>query len=134
MSEQKIEYSQLETGYQLPPSTYKLDDSIVSTYLKAVDDTSYPYQDTNLVPPMAIAASAMAALSRCIYLPPGAIHVSQELGFTDMVNIGESLTSYARVSRKWSRGKFHLLDVELNVCNQNQKTVLTGKTGFILPQ
>jgi len=129
-----MEYNQLETGYEFPPSTYTLGASVLSTYLKAVEDTSYPYQDTNLVPPMAIAAYAMTALSQGIDLPPGAIHVSQELGFTGTVNIGDSLTSYAKVSRKLSRGKFNLLDVELDVCKQNQKTVLTGKTSFILPQ
>jgi len=133
LKQQKIEYSQLETGYEFAPSTHKLDASVLSSYLKAVEDTSYLYQDTNLVPPMAIAASAMAALSRGICLPPGAIHVSQELEFIDMVSVDDNLTSYARVSRKWGRARFHFLDVKLNVCNQNQKTVLTGKTSFILP-
>ena len=134
MSEQQIEYSQLETGYEFPHSTFKLDAAAISAYLKAVEDTSYPYQDKNLVPPMAIAAFAMAALSRGINLPPGTIHVSQEFEFVDTANTNESLTSHARISRKLSRGKFNLLDVDLNVCNQEHKTVLTGKTSFILPQ
>jgi len=134
LKQPKIEYSQLETGYEFAPSTHKLGASVLSTYLKAVEDTSSLYQDTNLVPPMAIAASAMAALSRGICLPPGAIHISQELEFIDTMSVDDSLTSYAKVSRKWSRGKFHFLDIAINVCNQNQRTVLTGKTSFILPQ
>ncbi len=133
MPEQKIEYTQLETGYEFAPSTYRLDAVVVSTYLKAVEDTSYPYQDTSLVPPMAIAAYAMAALSRGICLPPGTIHVSQEFEFTKAVRVDDTLTSYARVSRKWGRGKFHILDIGINVCNQDRKTVLTGKTSFMLP-
>ncbi len=131
---QKIEYSQLEAGYEFLPSSYKLDFSIVATYLKAVGDTSGLYQDTGLVPPMVIAAYAMAALSESICLPPGTIHVSQEFEFIDTVSINDTLISYARVSRKQSRGKFHLLLVDLNVANQNQKAVLTGKTSFILPE
>ena len=83
---------------------------------------------------MAIAASAMAALSRSISLPPGTIHISQELEFKDEARIGDGLTGYARVNRMWSRGRFHFLDVELNICNPDQKTVLVGKTSFILPQ
>ena len=134
MSEHKIEYSKLEKGYEFPPSTYTLDTFVLSTYLNAVGDTSYPYQDTGIVPPMAIAAFAMTALSRGIYLPPGTIHVSQEFEFADIVNIDDVLTSRARVSRKLSRGKFHLLDVNIDVCNQHQKTILTGKTSFILPE
>jgi len=131
---QRVDYSQLEVGYQFPPSSYKLDAPMVSTYLKAVEDTSRLYQDTKLVPPMAIAAYAMAALSKSICLPPGAIHVSQELEFIDTVSVNDSLISYARVSRKHSRGKFHLLAIDLNVFNQNQKAVLVGKTSFILPE
>ena len=135
MSEkQKIKYSQLEAGYEFPPSSYKLDTSIVSTYLKAVEDTSRLYQDTEFVPPMVVAAYAMAALSQGICLPPGAIHVSQELEFIGTVSVNESLISCARVSRKQSRGKFHLLAIDLNVFNQNQKVVLAGKTSFILPE
>lgn len=131
--EQKVEYKQFEAGYEFPPSSYKLDSSMVAMYLKAVEDTSSLYQDTELVPPMTVAAYAMAALSESISLPSGTIHVSQELEFIDTVSIKDTITSYAKVSRKQSRGKFHLLTVELNVFNQRQKAVLAGKTSFILP-
>ena len=83
---------------------------------------------------MAIAAYAMAVLSQGISLPPGTIHVSQELEFIDTVSVNDSLTSHARVGRKQSRGKFHLLAIDLNVFNQNQQAVLAGKTTFILPE
>lgn len=132
--EQKIEFSQLEIGYKFPPSSYKLDSLTVATYLKAVEDTSRLYQDTELVPPLAVAAYAMKALSEGISLPPGAIHISQELEFIDTVSINDTLTSYATVSRKQSRGKFHLLAIDLNVSNQRQKAVLAGKTSFMLPE
>lgn len=131
---QKIEYSQLETGFEFPASSYKLDSSMVSTYLKAVDETSGLYQDTGLVPPMAIAAHAMASLSEGICLPPGTIHVSQAFEFLDTASIDDTFTSYARVGKKQSRGKFHLLLVDLSVTNQDLKAVLAGKTSFILPE
>ena len=132
--EQKVEYSQLEAGYEFPPSRYKLDYSSVAAYLRAVEDSSSLYQDTELVPPMAIAAYAMAALSESISLPSGTIHASQELEFIDTVDINDTLTSYARVSRQQSRGRFHLLTIDFNVFNQRQQAVLAGKTSFILPE
>lgn len=131
---QKIEYSQLETGFEFPASSYKLDSTMIATYLKAVDETSGLYQDTGLVPPTAIAAHAMASLSEGICLPPGTIHVSQEFEFLDTASIDDTFTSYARVGKKQSRGKFHLLVVDLNVTNQDLKAVLAGKTSFILPE
>ena len=94
MSErQKIEYSQLETGHEFIPSSYK----------------------------------------DAICLPPGTIHVSQEFDFLDTASIDDTFTSCATVSKNQSRGKFHLLVVGLNVINQHQKAVLSGKTSFILP-
>ena len=132
--QQRIEYSQLEPGFEFPVSSHKLDSSTVAIYLEAVGETSSLYQDTDLVPSMAIAAYAMAALSESICLPPGTIHVSQELVFIGTVGIKDTITSYAKVNRKQSRGKFHLLTIDLNVFNQNRKAVLTGKTSFILPE
>ena len=132
--QQKIEYHQLEAGYEFPPTSYKLDSAMVATYLKATEETSRLYQDTGLIPPMAIAAYAMAALSERISIPPGTIHVSQEIEFIDTVSVGDTIICHAKVSRKQDRGKLHLLAVDLNVFNQNQKVVLTGKTSFILPR
>lgn len=131
---EKVEYSQLETGYEFPPSSYKLDASTVSAYLAAVEDTSDFYKDTELVPPMAVAAHAIAALSQGIRLPPGMIHVSQEFEFIDTVRVNDTLVSHAKVSRRQSRGEIHLLAIDLDVFNQNQKAVLAGKTSFILPE
>lgn len=130
----KVEYSQLETGYEFPPGSCKLDRPIVSKYIKAVEETSGLYQDTELVPPMAVAAFAMAALSEGMSLPMGTLHVSQGIEFTGSVSIGDNITTYARVTRKQDRGKLHLLTIDLDVFNQRQKAVLSGKTSFLLPE
>ena len=66
-------------------------------------------------------------------MPPGTIHVSQEFEFTGAVSTQDSLTGRATVSRVQERGKLHLINVELNVSNQKNEPVLSGKTGFILP-
>ena len=105
----------------------------MSVYLKATGDTSDLYQNTGLIPPMAVAAQAMAALAESISLPPGTIHVSQELEFIGAVRIEDTLTSHARVLKHQQRGNLHLLSVELNVLNQKKEQVLTGRTGFVLP-
>ena len=135
MSEQqKVDYHQLQPGYEFPAASYKLDSSVVATYLRAVEETSQLYQDTELVPPMAIAAYAMASLSESISLPPGAIHVYQELEFIDTVRVRDTITCHAKVGRKQDRGRLHLLTIDLDVFNQSQKKVLAGKTGFVLPE
>ena len=132
--QQKAEYRQLEAGYEFPPSGYQVDAATVSAYLEAVEETSYLYRDTGLMPPMAVAALVMASLSEHISFPAGAIHISQELEFIDTVSTSDVLTSYARVARKQDRGKLCLLTIDLSVSNQAKKEVLAGKTSFILPE
>jgi acyl dehydratase len=129
----KVEFSQLEAGFEFPPASYQLSAPAVATYLKAVGETSQLYQDTGLVPPTALAAYAMATLSGRISLPPGTIHVSQELEFLDTVNVGDTITCQAKVGRKQERGRLHLMTVYLNVFDQNRQAVLAGKTSFVLP-
>ena len=130
----KVEYRQLEAGYEFPAASYELDSSAVAAYRKAVEETSQLYQDTELVPPMAIAAYAMAALSEGISLPAGSIHVYQELEFLDTVSVRDTITCHSKVSRKQSRGGLHLMTVDLDVFNHDQRKVLGGKVGFVLPE
>ena len=130
--EEKIEYHQLSVGYEFPPASHRLDAAMVTAYCLAVEEASDLYH--GLVPPMAVAAYAMAALAEHINMPPGTIHVSQELEFLKELTIEDTITSYPKVIRNQERGRLHMLAVELNVFNQHQQAVMTGKTSFILPQ
>lgn len=69
--QQRIEYSQLETGYELSQANYKMEPAMVAAYLRAVQEHSELYEDRKLVPPMASATYAMAALSENIFYLPG---------------------------------------------------------------
>lgn len=130
----KIEYSELNAGHEFPPSSFRLDSATVANYIKAVGDSNPVYQNSKFVPPTAVAAFAMAALSKGISLPPGAIHISQEIEIVSTASTNNILTSYAKISRKQKRGGFHLLAIDLRVLDQDGKTMLTGKTEFIAPE
>jgi hypothetical protein len=129
----KLEYQDLKEGQEFPPASFQVDAATVADYLKAVEEDNIIYENTELVPPMAVAALSLKALINAISMPPGTIHVSQEFEFTDTVNTQDTLTSLARVGRVQERGKLHLITVETSVLNQESKPVLAGKTGFILP-
>ena len=131
---QKVEYSQLSTDYEFPPASYRMDSSVVTDYLTAVEEADDLYQDTDVVPPMAVAARAMTALSENLSIPSGAIHVSQEFTFIGVASTRDNLTSYARVIRKQERGRLRLLTIGFGVFNQNNDKVLAGRTSFILPE
>lgn len=131
---QKIDCSQLEVGYEFPPASFCFEQSAIAAYIRVVEEDSRLYNDSNLVPPLAVAAFAMKVLAENMGLSEGSVHVTQELEFKETVSAGDNLISRSRVSRKQVRGGFHLLNIDLSVFNQNQKQVLAGRMGFILPQ
>lgn len=133
MSQQKIDYEKLITGYEFEPSRFRIDGDSMQKYLGAVDGEKSIYEKDNIVPPMSIAALAMTAMAEGLSMPPGAVHVSQDIQFLNTVRIDEELTSYARVNRIVKRGKIHMLSIGINVVDANDAPVLAGETSFILP-
>ena len=130
MSEQvKIEYYQLTAGFEFPPQSYILDSATVALYLDATQDIDELFREGGFVPPMAVTAFAMSALSQSISMPSGTIHVSQELDFLKLVRVGDTITCHSKVER----GGLRLMNTDITVLNQNKEKVLTGKVGFVLP-
>jgi len=123
-----VGYERLTPGYEFPTASYELSASLISKYLKAVDSSSVEF-----VPPLAIAAYAMTAMAGSLSLPPGSIHASQELEFFKLVPVGDVIDCQARVARKLTRGKLHMLVLELNVFDQNKEKVQSGKATVMLP-
>ena len=133
-NQQTVEFSLLEPGHQFPPASYILETSLVEAYLKATEETCPVYRQERLVPPTAVAAYAMAALAEGIDLPPGTIHISQEIESIKHACVNDTITSRAKVSGKRNRGKLELLTIDIDVTNQNGESVLSGKTTFLAPQ
>jgi acyl dehydratase len=129
----KAEFNQLFVGFEFPSQSYTFDLPSVSIYLESIQESNELYLGTGLVPPMLVAAYTMAALSRSISMPPGTIHVTQELDFLGLVHVGNTITCSSKVSRKQERGGLHLMNVDICAANQNQEMVLSGRVGFILP-
>ena len=134
MPGQAIEYNNLFTGFEFPPQSYQMEITSIRDYLQATGETNELYQNERLVPPLAVTAFAMNALSQVVIMPPGTIHVSQELEFLGTVRIGDTITCFSTVSRKVDRGGLRLMNTKMVVVNQNQAKVLTGNVGFVLPQ
>jgi len=131
---EQIDYRQLEAGYEFPPASFQVDSSIVDSYLEAVEEDSSLYRDSDLVPPMAIAAQALAVLSKAVSFPDGAVHVSQVVEFVDTADTRYAITSYASVGRIQKRSRFYLLSINLSACKDVDRVVFRGRTDFILPE
>ena len=129
--EQKVPAGELAVGYEFPPVSYHLEPEVVAAYVTAVG--AGDSLNGGLVPPTALAAYAMAILLENMDMPSGTIHTHQQLEFKSAVVVGEIITCHAQVSRNQSRGKFHFLNIDLDVLDKTQRSVLAGKANFILP-
>lgn len=130
MPDKAISYEELIPGYKFPPATYELSASFVSKYLKAVDSAG-----DGFVPPLAITACAIAAMTKAVPLPPGtiAIHASQELEFFKLVSIGATIECHIGVAQKIARGKMSMLILELEVFDKGKEKVQSGRATIALP-
>ena len=125
-----ISYKELIPGYKFPPAIYELSASLVSKYLKAVDSAG-----DGFVPPLAITACAIAAMTKSTPLPPGtiAIHASQELEFFKLVPIGTTIECHIGVAQKIGRGKMSMLILEIEVFDKGKEKVQSGRATIAVP-
>ena len=123
-----VTYEELTVGYEFPPVSYELSASLVAKYLEAVDSA-----DGDAVPPLAVAARALVALTEWLQLPPGTIHASQEFEFFGVVPLGAAVDCQAKVARKLTRGSMRMLVLELSVSDKSGQKVQSGKATVILP-
>lgn len=130
MAGKTISYEELTPGYEFPPATYELSTSLVSKYLKAVDS-----EGDGFVPPLAITACAIAAMTGSFSMPSDtiAIHASQELEFFKLVPIGVTMECHTRVAQKITRGKMSMLILELEVFDKGKEKVQSGRATIALP-
>jgi acyl dehydratase len=127
-----ISVEELAVGYEFPATNYELSQPLIARYLEAVGGQQYLLA-SGVVPPLAIAAYAMAALSQSFSVPKGAIHAAQELEFLKSVPIGTTISCSGKVVQKVQRGPLYLLVLEINALNQDKEKVLSGKATIAVP-
>jgi acyl dehydratase len=128
-----IDIKDLVPGYEFPPAEVRIGAAGAAAYLRATEGEGEFFEASGTVPPMAVAALAMAAMGKAMALPGGTVHVSQEVTFHRPAKLDEALTSRATVTRRVARGKINMMNVGLKVVDREEKPVMTGETSFLLP-
>ncbi len=123
------EYDELTPGHEFPPVHYRLGEEEVEQYIQAVGAERRDH-----VPPLAVAARAIASLGEFIALPAGTIHVSQEFEFDQLVTAESRVTCIAKVHRKLSRGSMRMLTLELSIADEAGAVVQRGRSTIVLPE
>lgn len=123
----------LPKGHQMPPSTFELSPQWVRDYVAAVEDEAIGSLDGSPVPPMAVAALAVLSLLESAELPPGAIHLGQEMSFLRPLRVGERLAVQARVASRGERQGWALMGIDLTVEDEKHSPVMTGRATLTMP-
>jgi len=122
------DYDSLTPGQVFPRVEYSLDEPTVALYVAAVG-AAHP----DHVPPLAVAARAIASLGGLISLPPGTIHASQEFEFNRLVLVGARVSCQATVVRKLARGPMRMLTLETAITDEAGQPVQKGRSTIVLP-
>ena len=125
--------SSIIAGQELDEVQFNLDTSLVEGYIAVVDDQSGLYQGTDLVPPTAVAALGVRTLLEGFALPPGAVHVAQELASHRIATRGQQVFCRVRVAQSSQRREGWFLVLEFTVANDQGQPILEGRTTLMVP-
>ncbi len=106
---------------------------MVSQYVAVVDDQSSIYAEAGLVPMTALAAIGVRTLLAGLGLPPGAIHIAQELESHGAARVGQSVLCRARVAQASQRRDSSFTVLEFTLTDDKGETILKGRTTLLVP-
>lgn len=123
----------LEKGHDFAQAEFDLSPGWVSAYTLAVEDDAISRVEPDAVPPMAIAALSIRALLDQAVLPPGTVHVGQEITFLRSARAGERLTASARILSRGERQGWVLMVVDMSVAGSGGDVVMNGRATLTFP-
>ena len=132
-----VDYAELEPGQTVSSRTFMLDAASVREYMEAVGDQTGPPAQVDglpLAPPMAIAGIGLGGVVNDLGIPGGTLHTGQELEFSGVVHLGETLVCRATLLQNSVRGPWRFIVVGLAVDNSDGRQVMQGKSTIMLPQ
>ena len=129
----KIRWEDLGKGMELPPRTFQLSAPWVEEYKAAVDDGAIDKLEMGVVPPMAVAALAIRSLLESVGLPPGAVHVGQEVAFLREASVGQRLRATAHVASRGQRSGWALVTIDQRIEDEEGRPVMNGRATVTAP-
>jgi len=122
----------VEKGHRFEPVRFSLSQEWVRDYVAAVEDGAIGGVGT-YAPPMSLASLSIRALLEQSPLPPGSVHIGQELSFRRPAGVGENLTVHAEVSSRGERRGWVLMGVTLAVQSEDGSPVMDGRATITFP-
>ena len=125
-----LDFYDLRRGVELDTIALRMTAEEARAYLDATGEPSERWTDA--VPPLALGAFVIAALTEQLPLPPGAIHTGQEFEFLRTVAPGEPLEAHVRIAQQSERREMLIVAVEFEL-RATDAVVLRGRSTVIVP-
>ena len=120
-------------GQELAQASFSLDASLVREYLSVAGDRSEVYAGTDLVPFTAVAALGVRTILGGLALPPGTVHIAQELVAHRAAACGQHVSCRARVTQASHRRDGTFLVLEFTMADDGGQPILDGRTTLMVP-
>ena len=108
--------------------------SLTRDWLSAYREATADGGSDDTIPPLALAARALAGLLQELKLPGGAVHGAQELECHRAARVGDEVRISAYVGRPSQRGDFRFIVAEFQIKGFDGDPIVTGKCTVILPR
>src|SRR3990172_3779874 len=128
-----VSLAALSKGHHFPSTAFTLPADWVRDYVVAVEDGAITSFGGGAVPPIALATLSIRALLERTALPPGTVHLGQELSFRRLVSTGEQLVARAQVMSRGERQGWVLTGIDLIVEDATGELVMEGRATLTFP-
>ena len=125
-----VSLADLPKGHEFAETRFELTREWVAQYRAAVEDES---SDPSYAPPLSLATLSIRALLDEAALPPGSIHVSQEMSFSLGRQSSDVVVAKARVASRGERAGWVLMAVELEVQDETGTPMMNGRATITFP-
>jgi len=128
-----VDFSTLQPGQVLVDEALNISLDAADAYQSAVGSDEALFRQHHVLPPMAIAALAMAKALRAVELPSGAVHTGQELEYVLAAPVDVPLRCVVSVGPNSVRRGSRFISLDFHVSHQGD-TVVNGRANLAIPE
>jgi len=132
----KVYLDQVDNGYCFPVIQTMIGKDILENYARVMNSNiRFSRNSAPIVPPAAIASITIGELLSSINLPPGSIHMSEEIISRSELEVGKKINVEVVLKNKSVREGYMLISLVFNIKNEaNTNIIIEAKTVLMIPQ
>lgn len=120
--------TEFSAGDTFEPISITIDAERARAYRAAAGDSLAIYEESGIVPPLAVAAFALGALLEAVNLPPGSLHGSESVEMKGAVPMGGTIECRARLAQRSQRQGWIASALQSDIYHEGRLVLSTRAT------